>query len=224
MASQPTKDADKGRILPFRPSTPHSWNARLRLRDQSRSPISDLSKFSRGREEDNYPHRMFMNLLAFLVLSFVIGCGIWLANNMSEWNKDQDCRLISRTYCVRYRDLPRHDEVAPGPNVISYAPVWKTRLSAYGGLRSRGDDTGRTSNSDTRARVRPWRDRPQLRLNLPTRFGPMNTEAVARFGMMGCVLLVTSTSPAAEVFKKLSGSQIRSATNTVGYAMSCVHR
>jgi len=101
MASQPTKDVDKGRVLPFlRPSAPHSWNARLRLRDQSRSPVSDLSRFSREPEEDDYPHRMFINLLAFVVLSFIIGCGIWLAVSMSERNKDQDCRWISRTYCV----------------------------------------------------------------------------------------------------------------------------
>jgi hypothetical protein len=100
MASQSTKDVDKGRVLPFRPRAPDSWNARLRLRDQSRSPVSDLSKFSRGPVEDDYPHRMFMNLLAFLVLSLIVGCGIWLADNMSERNKDQDCRRISRTYCV----------------------------------------------------------------------------------------------------------------------------
>ena len=100
MASQSTKDVDKGRVLPFRPRAPHSWNARLRLRDQSRSPVSDLSKFSRGPVEDDYPHRMFMNLLAFLVLSLIVGCGIWLADNMSERNKDQDCRRMSRTYCV----------------------------------------------------------------------------------------------------------------------------
>jgi hypothetical protein len=99
MASQPTKDVDKGRVLPFRPSAPHSGNARLWLRNRSRSPVRDLSKFSRRPEEDNYSHRMFMNLLAFLVLSFIVGCGIWLADNMSERNKDQDCGWISRTYC-----------------------------------------------------------------------------------------------------------------------------
>jgi hypothetical protein len=99
MASQRTKEVKKGRVLLFRPSAPHS-NERLRLGDRSRSPVNDLSKFSRGPEEDNYPHRMFMNLLAFLVLSFIVGCGIWLANNMSEWHKDEDCGRISRTYCV----------------------------------------------------------------------------------------------------------------------------
>jgi hypothetical protein len=41
---------------------------------------------------------MFMNLLAFLVLSFIVGCGIWLADNVSE--KDRDCGRISRTNCA----------------------------------------------------------------------------------------------------------------------------
>ena len=101
MASQqPTKDEDKGRVVPFRPRTSRSWNANLRLRDQPRSPISDLSKYSRGPEEDDYPHRMFINLLAFLVLSFIVGCGIWLADNISDRDTDQNCGRISRNHCV----------------------------------------------------------------------------------------------------------------------------
>jgi hypothetical protein len=98
MASQqPTKDEDKGRVLPFRPRG-HSWNAKLRLRD--RSPVSDLSKYSRGSEEDDYPHRMLMNLLAFLALSLIVGCGIWLADNMSERDKDRECGRIGPTNCI----------------------------------------------------------------------------------------------------------------------------
>ncbi len=101
MASQqPTKDKDSGRILPFRPRASHSWNANLRLRDQSRSPVADLSKYSRAPEEDDYPHRMFMNLLAFLVLSFIVGCGIWLADSISDRDKDLNCGRISPTNCV----------------------------------------------------------------------------------------------------------------------------
>jgi hypothetical protein len=101
MASQreASKDEEKGRILPFRPRMSRSWNAKLRLRDQSRSPVSDLSEYSRGPEEDDYTHRMFINLLAFLVLSLIIGCGIWLADNISE-RKDQDCGRISRENCA----------------------------------------------------------------------------------------------------------------------------
>jgi hypothetical protein len=100
MASQqPTKDEGKGRILPFRPRMSRSWDAKLRLRDQSRSPIGDLSEYSRGPEEDDYRHRMFINLLAFLVLALIICCGIWLADNITE-RKDQDCGRISRENCT----------------------------------------------------------------------------------------------------------------------------
>jgi hypothetical protein len=101
MASQrqPSTGEEKGRVLPFRPRTSRSsWNAKL-LQDESRSPISDLSEYSRGPEEEDYPHRMFVNLLAFLALSFIVGCGIWLADNISE-RKDQDCGRISRENCT----------------------------------------------------------------------------------------------------------------------------
>ena len=101
MTSQkPSKDEEKGRILPFRPRAPRSWNAQLRLRDQMRSPVDDLSKYSRGPDEDNYRHRMMMNLLAFLVLALIVLCGIWLTNTMAQLRRDQDCVLAGRTNCA----------------------------------------------------------------------------------------------------------------------------
>ena len=101
MTSQkPSKDEEKGRILPFRPRAPRSWNAQLRLRDQMRSPVDDLSKYSRGPDEDNYRHRMMMNLLAFLVLALIVSCGIWLTNTMAQLRRDQECELTGRTNCA----------------------------------------------------------------------------------------------------------------------------
>ena len=108
MASQqPTKDKDSGRVVPFRPRTSRSWNANLRLRDQSRSPVADLSKYSRGPDEESYQHRMVMNLLAFLVLALIVFCGIWLANTMTQLRKDQDCVLSGRTNCAPIQVPPR---------------------------------------------------------------------------------------------------------------------
>jgi hypothetical protein len=101
MKSQnPLKNEERGRVLPFRPRTSRSWNDKLRLRDQPRSPVNDVSKYSRGPEEDDYRHRMMMNLLAFLVLSLIVYCGVWLADNMSQRAKDLDCVLIGRTKCA----------------------------------------------------------------------------------------------------------------------------
>jgi hypothetical protein len=101
MTSQkPLKDEETGRVLPFRPRAPRSWNAQLRLRDQTRSPVDDLSKYSRGPDEESYQHRMVMNLLAFLVLTLIVFCGIWLANTMAQLRRDQDCVLTGRTNCA----------------------------------------------------------------------------------------------------------------------------
>jgi hypothetical protein len=98
MSSQrPSQDEEKGRVLPFRPRAPRSWNAHLR--DKLRSPVEDLSKFSRD-PDDNFPHRMKVNLLAFAVLAIIVACGIWLANTMTEMRKNQDCVLTGRTNCA----------------------------------------------------------------------------------------------------------------------------
>jgi hypothetical protein len=101
MSSQePSQDEEKGRVLPFRPRTPRSWNAHLRLRDGLRSPVEDLSKYSRDPNDDNFQHRMKVNLLAFAALALIVACGVWLANTMSDMRKNQDCVLSGRTNCA----------------------------------------------------------------------------------------------------------------------------
>jgi hypothetical protein len=101
MSSQgPSQDEEKGRVLPFRPRTPRSWNAHLRLRDRLRNPVEDLSKYSRDPGEDNFQHRMKVNLLAFAALALIVACGVWLANTMSDMRKNQDCVLSGRTNCA----------------------------------------------------------------------------------------------------------------------------
>jgi ferric-dicitrate binding protein FerR (iron transport regulator) len=97
---EPSKDEEKGRVLQFKPRTPRSWNSHLRLRDRLRSPVEDLSKFSRDPDEDNFRHRMKVNLLAFAALAFIVACGVWLANTMAEMRKNQDCVLTGRTNCA----------------------------------------------------------------------------------------------------------------------------
>jgi hypothetical protein len=101
MSSQgPSQDEVKGRVLPFRRRTPRSWNEHLRLRDRLRNPVEDLSKYSRDPDEDNFQHRMKVNLLAFTALALIVACGVWLANTMSDMRKNQDCVLSGRTNCA----------------------------------------------------------------------------------------------------------------------------
>jgi hypothetical protein len=100
MTSQkPSKNEERGRVLPFRPRASRSWNDKLRLREP-RSPVNDLSRYSRSPEQDDYRHRMLINLLAFLVLSLLVCCGVWLTDNLSQSAKPRDCVLIGQTNCT----------------------------------------------------------------------------------------------------------------------------
>jgi hypothetical protein len=50
---------------------------------------------------------MLMNALAFAVLSAMIFFGVWIADNMSQRAKDQDCVLLNRTNCAPIPVPPR---------------------------------------------------------------------------------------------------------------------
>ena len=90
---------ERGRVVPFRPRPARSRNEKL-LRGQARSPVPDLSRFHRLPEDDDYGHRMLMNALAFAVLSIMVFFGVWIADNMTQRTRDQDCILLGRSNCV----------------------------------------------------------------------------------------------------------------------------
>jgi hypothetical protein len=94
-----SKNEERGRVLPFRPRASRSWSDKLRLREP-RSPVNDVSRYSRSPEQDDYRHQMLMNLLAFLVLSLLVCCGVWLTDNLSQRAKPRDCILIGETNCA----------------------------------------------------------------------------------------------------------------------------
>jgi hypothetical protein len=94
------RDEEKGRVVLFRPRVPRARNDNWRRPGPVRSPVDDLSKYERAREDDSYRHRMINNLLAFAVLSLIVYCGIWLANTMAQLRTDQDCALTGRTNCA----------------------------------------------------------------------------------------------------------------------------
>jgi hypothetical protein len=90
---------ERGRVVPFRPRPARSRNEML-SRGQARSPVPDLSRFHRLPEDDDYGHRMLMNALAFAVLSIMVFFGVWIADNMTQRTRDQDCILLGRSNCV----------------------------------------------------------------------------------------------------------------------------
>lgn len=99
-SQEPQRNDEKGRVVLFRPRTPRARNDNLRRPDLRRPPVDDVGKYARGSEDDNYAHRMTNNVLAFLVLTLIVCCGIWLASTMAQMRQDQDCVLSGRTNCL----------------------------------------------------------------------------------------------------------------------------
>ena len=92
MSAMPDKktspDDEDGRVLPFR----------HRRSDELVPP--DLSKYERGREPEDYGHRMLMNIAGLAVLGLLIGVGLWLATSIADLRKNQDCALSGRLNCT----------------------------------------------------------------------------------------------------------------------------
>ena len=65
------------------------------------SPVRDLAKYeSSDAGEDNYRHRMVVNLAALLVTILLAIAGVWLALQIAEVRKNQDCVLSGRRNCM----------------------------------------------------------------------------------------------------------------------------
>lgn len=64
------------------------------------SPVEGLNRYEKRPDgEEDYGHRMWMNVLAFGFLVLLVGGGIWMADNIATMRKNQDCVLSGRRNC-----------------------------------------------------------------------------------------------------------------------------
>jgi hypothetical protein len=65
------------------------------------SPVEGLAKYEGGVEQDdNYRHRMIVNLAALAFTVALAVAGIWLAIQIADMRKNQDCLLSGRRNCA----------------------------------------------------------------------------------------------------------------------------
>ena len=89
-----TPSEPEGRVVPFR-----RRGSLFTLNRPQPSPVQDLERFERTEGEDDYRHRMFMNMMAAVVTIVLIAGGIWIANTMAMMRKNQDCVLSGKRNC-----------------------------------------------------------------------------------------------------------------------------
>jgi hypothetical protein len=93
---------DEHRVVPFRRPGAAPTGSRWRWppSQPASPPVEGLEKYERGDEEDDYRHRMLVNLAAFLVTVALAVAGAWLAIKLAEMRKNQDCVLSGRRNCT----------------------------------------------------------------------------------------------------------------------------
>src|SRR5262249_3069976 len=65
------------------------------------SPIESLAKYEGGEErEDTYRHRMMVNLAALAFTVVLALAGVWLAMQIADMRKNQDCLRSGRRNCA----------------------------------------------------------------------------------------------------------------------------
>ncbi len=93
-------------MIPHRPSSPDSEHQILQFRRGKAAPrlhppkVDEFAKYTRGREPDDYRHRMIVNAAAFVFVLGLIGAALWLAESMAELRRNQDCALSGRVNCI----------------------------------------------------------------------------------------------------------------------------
>jgi hypothetical protein len=94
MKNQGASSQGEQRVLQFR-------RRGVRMPLAAPPPVSDLAKYERGEEPDDYRHRMLVNAAAFLFVLGLIGAGLWLADAMAELRRSQECLLAGHRDCTR---------------------------------------------------------------------------------------------------------------------------
>jgi hypothetical protein len=92
---------DKGRVIPFRQRGVPRWRWPAPPSFGGGEPPGGdpLAKYEREGEDD-YRHRMKMNVLGFLITVLLVISGIWIADTIAAMRKLQDCFLAGGRNCA----------------------------------------------------------------------------------------------------------------------------
>ena len=94
--------AETARVLPFR------RRARLPLavapsapQEPASEPPDDFAKYETEPDDVvDYRQRALMNVIGLAIVTLLLGVGVWLADTISQMQRDQDCVLQGRVNCA----------------------------------------------------------------------------------------------------------------------------
>jgi len=92
-------------VVPFRrragaTTGAHGWFSRKRDATPGAPSVEGLAKYEGGERQDDYRHRMMVNLAALIFTLLLATAGAWLAMKVADMRKSQDCFLSGRRNCT----------------------------------------------------------------------------------------------------------------------------
>jgi hypothetical protein len=97
----PKPSDDDRRVVPFPSRGARTHGGARQLPQSPASPEDALAKYEGGEEqEDTYRHRMMVNLAALAFIIVLALAGMWLAMQIIQMRKNQDCILSGRRNCA----------------------------------------------------------------------------------------------------------------------------
>jgi hypothetical protein len=69
-------------------------------RGSSAEPLDDLAQYEEEDAHIDYRHRMLMNVIAVMIVSSLVGVGVWIADTITDMEKTQDCLMQGRQNCA----------------------------------------------------------------------------------------------------------------------------
>ncbi len=100
MRSDPMQRSEAARVITFRPRAAKGAAKGPSVAPSPTSPVADLKQYQRVREDEDYRHRMIVNVLALGFCIALAVAGVWLVNEIAEMKRVQDCVLSGRAGCV----------------------------------------------------------------------------------------------------------------------------
>ena len=90
-----------GQILKFEPRRPGKPSLVSATPQPFEDDLDDFARFEQEQDEPiDYRHRMMMNLIALAILMSLVGLVVWIADTISDLQRDQDCLMQGRSNCA----------------------------------------------------------------------------------------------------------------------------
>jgi hypothetical protein len=102
-SSEPNETRQLGQVVRFRlrrgAAAPQP-RGRVIAPDDTDEPVDDLAQYEQEDGEIDYRQRMLMNVIAVVIVSLLVGVGVWIADTIADMEKIQDCAMQGRQNCA----------------------------------------------------------------------------------------------------------------------------